>query len=138
MFEALLLRLSDALARYVAGARGREGSALWQEVQQARADGRVLLARIRGAADNEHTRRVLSGDVIGWYGDFELRLHDLAPELFEEFRSEGMLVGTRTYDETGVEISREDVPVDLQALKSLVREDLRTLRKINRRIVWGF
>jgi hypothetical protein len=133
--ETLVLRVGLWIARGVAGARGRDMTGLWREVQSARAEGIVLLARIKGADDNERTRRWLTRAVIDWYGPFEITLAEQAPELFEEFRSPGIPVGTVEFEDD-VPVNREETPVDLTVLRRVVRDDLRRLRRIHRRLVW--
>ena len=99
-------------------------------VREARRDGRALLREIK-LAQREESSKSLTSRIVAWYGAFELKLAEAAPDVFQEFRLPGIPSGT-VDPKTGVPGRWEAIP--LSVLGEYVRNDLRTLREIEVRL----
>ena len=91
-------------------------------------EGRAILREIR-LARPEDQALALAGRIVKWYGEFELRRAEVAPDVFAEFRRPGIPSGYLT--EKG-EVVR--TPITLETPRENVKGDLATLRKIEIRL----
>lgn len=102
--------------------------------RDARAQGKALLREIKLADADARNLSRLSGEVVKWYGTFELSLAEQAPSVFAEFRSPGIPVGSVTAEGTTV-----NEPITLKVLRRVVKDDLARLKAIETRLtgsVW--
>jgi hypothetical protein len=127
---ALSLRVLDSLASWLGRHREQRVTPTVQLVREARREGGSILREIR-LAQGEEQSQALCRRIIEWYGPFELKLAEVAPDVFREFKQPGIPSGT-VNAETGEVVRWDSIP--LAVLREVVRSDLRALREIEVRL----